>query len=605
MNKTAIVVIVIAAALAAGGYYYLSGGPTPEPPPVRNDVTLRGTESGEVAGFLDSSGARAWLGVPYAQPPVGTLRWKAPQPPLASKETIEALAYGNLCPQLASPMTSGDQAGETPHMAGDEDCLYLNIWSPPNAHNLPVMFWIHGGGNSIGRAADTPGGNLAVQGDVVVVSIHYRLGLLGWFSHPALATGDPVDDSGNYGLLDMVRALQWTRDNIASFGGDPGNITIFGESAGAFNSLGLIASPSAAGLFHRAIAQSGGYFTSSLVEAQAYQDEGGHALSAKELVNKLLVADGLATDGQDARQTQDSWSAERLRAYLYGQSAEALYAVLQGGFFGMISLPNMFADGHVLPALPTDAVFSARRNHNQVPVILGTNRDEPGLFLSRAPEYVGNLFGIFHWLKDEEAYKRQLHYGGRAWKARGADELAQHMAASGNPDLYVYRWDWDEEESILGYDLSVALGAAHLLEVPFVFSEFERGIGGALSYVFPDDEAQHALSRSMVSYWAEFAHNGNPGQGRNGAETPWLPWGKDGKTSLLLDTAADGGIRMDDRTVTLGTLKAELLADASMPALERCEFYVRTFRGSEHFDVEEYASLPGCADLPPESVSEF
>ena len=603
MKKTVIALSIGAAIIVVAGYYYGTSRPTSEPPPQRNDRTLRSTESGAVVGFRDVSGARAWLGIPYARPPVGALRWKAPQPPLPAEGIIEALAYGSPCVQLGSPLTSGAQATEASHMAGDEDCLHLNIWSPPHAHNLPVMFWIHGGGNSIGQAADTPGGNLAVNGDVVVVSIHYRLGLLGWFSHPALATGDLVEDSGNYGLLDMIRALQWTRDNIANFGGDPGNITIFGESAGAFDSLALMASPLATGLFHRAIMQSGGYFASSMAEAQAYQDAGGHALSARQVVNKLLIAEGLAADAPAAREVQESWSAHRLRTYLYGQSAQALYAVLQGGPFGMVALPNILADGHVLPSLPADAIFSAAENHNQVPVILGTNRDEPGLFLSRAPKYVDNLFGVFYWLKDEDAYKRQLHYGGRAWKASGADGLALNMAASGNPDVYVYRWDWDEETSILGYDLSVALGAAHLLEVPFVFGEFERGIGAALSYVYPDNEAQHALSASMSSYWAEFAHNGSPGRGRSGEEALWLPWGKDGKTAILLDTGADGGIRMDDGMVTHQTLKAELLTDASIPAAERCELYVRVLRTSDLFDADEYASLEGCADVPPESIS--
>ncbi len=607
MRKLAVVLIIVAIAVIVGANWYISSLPAPPAPNEADGTTLRTTESGDVVGFIDASGARAWLGVPFARPPVGALRWQAPQPPVPAEGVIEALAFGEMCSQLPSLLSAGqtpEGAAVAAAVAGSEDCLTLNVWSPPNASGLPVMLWIHGGGNSIGHGGNVNGGNLAIGGNVVVISINYRLGLFGWFNHPALHTGDPAHDSGNYATLDMIRALEWTRDNIAAFGGDPGNVTVFGESAGAFNTLAMMASPLAKGLFHRAVVQSGGYGVASLASGQNHQDEGGHRYSAPEIVNALLIADGRAADATAARAIQDGWTPAETRDYLYAKTPANIYSLLDGGGFGMVDVPNNFKDGHVLPALEAEELFSDLGNYNAVPVILGTNRDEPTLFMSRDPRYVDNLFGIFYSLKDEDAYRREVRYSARAWKARGVDELAQFMAASGHPDVYAYRWDWDEEPSALGYNLSVALGAAHALEIAFVFDDFEGGIG-ALGYIYPNDENQAALSRSMMSYWAEFAYNGTPGQGRDGAEAPWLAWGEDGKTSILLDTPTDGGIRMDDEVVTSADIKLELMADASLPeGRERCELYVRLFRWQGLFDDGEYRSL-GCAAYPAETIAGF
>ena len=601
MRKAAIILIVIAVAVVAGGFLYIANLPEPEAPPERNDTTLRYTEGGEVVGFIDDFGARAWMGVPFAAPPVGELRWKAPRPPARNSEVVEALAAGPMCPQFETILSGGELGGE-PLVIGSEDCLYLNIWSPPNARDLPVMFWIHGGGNTIGHAGSFIGARLAATNNLVVVTTNYRLGVFGWFNHPALQTGNPADDSGNYGTLDLVRALEWTRDNIAAFGGDPKRVTVFGESAGAYNTLAMMASPLAAGLFHRAVVQSGGFEAADPVRGRNFSDEGGHEFSGPEIVNHLLVADGLADDTRGARRHQETMDNATVRDYLYGKSPGEIFAAVDGGPFGMFDMPDNFGDGHVLPNLPTDEIFSSAGNHNKVPVILGTNRDEPTLFMTRDPRYVDSTFGIFFSLKDEQTYRSLAHYGGRAWKARGVDQLAEAMTASGNPDVYAYRFDWDEEPSILGYDLSVALGAAHAIEIGFVFGEF-NGLG--LGYVYPDDENQWRLSDSVMSYWAEFAYTGTPGAGRDGAETPWLAWGQDGQTQIILDTPTDGGIRMDDDVVTYETLKAELVADADFGDKSvHCATYVRTFRDTDLFDSAEYEAL-GCSEWPPESISRF
>ena len=326
MRKAAIILIVIAVAVVAGGFLYIANLPEPEAPPERNDTTLRYTEGGEVVGFIDDFGARAWMGVPFAAPPVGELRWKAPRPPARNSEVVEALAAGPMCPQFETILSGGDLGGE-PSVIGNEDCLYLNIWSPPNARDLPVMFWIHGGGNTIGHAGSFIGANLAAAHNLVVVTTNYRLGVFGWFNHPVLQTGNPADDSGNYGTLDLVRALEWTRDNIAAFGGDPNRVTVFGESAGAFNTLAMMASPLAAGLFHRAVVQSGGFEAADPVRGRNFSDEGGHEFSGPEIVNRICWWPTASLKmARSARQHQETWTRPQRHAITCTANLQATFS---------------------------------------------------------------------------------------------------------------------------------------------------------------------------------------------------------------------------------------------------------------------------------------
>ncbi len=590
MRKAAIVLIIIGFAVIIGANLYLRSQPEPPPAPMRDDTTLRRTTSGEVVGYRDN-GARAWMGIPYAAPPVGDRRWRAPQPPPVADAVLETMAPGPICPQLASILSGGEPGS----IAGDEDCLYLNIWAPPNAVGRPVMYWLHGGGNSIGDGGFYNGANLALRHNVVVVTINYRLGFLGWFSHPDLATGNPADDSGNYGTLDAIQGLQWVRDNIAVFGGDPDNVTVFGESAGGTNTLAMIASPLAKGLFHRAIVQSGGYFTETMARAQNYVEEGGHPFSAREIVTKLLVADGTAPDRESAQTYQADMSSSRLRDYLDSKSPAQMFDLFEGGSFSMIDTPRMLRDGHVLPDMSAEQIFSNTAHHNMVPTMIGSNRDEPSLFMVFNPTYTTRWLGFITRLQDERLYRLRVKYGALAWKAWGVDQIADDMTRAGNPHVYAYRFDWDEEPSQLGFDLSVALGAAHALEIPFVFGNFDLFGAG---YIYPGDAGQMALSASMMSYWSEFAYNGDPGAGREGKQETWLAWGTDGKRSIILDTPSDQGIFMNDEVVTIAGIKAQLAADTGFTdPQEQCAVYKETFRG-EAFDQAEYASLnPSCAAM--------
>ena len=282
-------------------YWYVSRFAfDPEPPVVEPD-TLRETLSGPVVGFRDR-GVNVWLGIPFARPPKGDLRWRAPRSAVPWSDAMQVLAYGPECPQ--------NMMG----FSGQEDCLYLNVWSPLEVpESLPVMFFIHGGANHIGSANAGglyDGQRFASNHDVVMVSTNYRLGPLGWFSHPGLAGEETdklskKDNSGNYGTLDILAALEWVQGNIKNFGGDPDNVTIFGESAGASNVLSMMISPLAEGLYHKAISQSGGIRLIPMDVAQDYHVEGaGHPLSARELTSRMLLKSGLAVDQEDARGVQ-------------------------------------------------------------------------------------------------------------------------------------------------------------------------------------------------------------------------------------------------------------------------------------------------------------
>ncbi|HCG69676.1 MAG TPA: carboxylesterase, partial [Gammaproteobacteria bacterium] len=537
---------IVVVALAVAGYQYSQ----PEEPvflPKPDSATVRITTSGSLLGYIAASGAYVWQGIRYARAPKGTLRWRAPLPPKAPRKggIIETLASGSACPQLPSALSAAAEPGSV--TIGSEDCLFMDIYSPPNADNAPVMFWLHGGGNTIGQASSYSGENLAMKHGVVVVAINYRLGIFGWFSHPSLTNGNPEDDSGNYGTLDAIRGLHWVQNNIAAFGGNPGNVTVFGESAGAFDTLAMMASPLAEGLFHRAIVQSGGFSATPLEEAQNPLSEGGHPFSSSEILSKLLVADGTISDKAIASEYASDMSRSDIRQYLYRKKPDEFYALFGDAGFGMANVPTIFSDGFVLPKLTTEEIFSSADNHHQVPVILGTNRDEPSLFMFRDPRFVENFLGFLPRLKDEDSYLQAVKYGALSWKERGVDSLARAMTASGNPNVFTYRFDWDEEPSVMGLDLSKALGAAHGLEIAFAFNDFGNGLG--TNFIYPGDEPQFALANSMSSYWTEFAITGDPGRGQDGEQVAWLPWGTDGMRSIILDSPADQGIFMDDEEV--------------------------------------------------------
>ena len=287
---------------------------------VEDLTTLKNTTSGQIIGFKHINNSTAWFGIPYAKPPINELRWRAPQPIEDSQEIIKATSFSDICFQNRSFV---DYSEEKENYIGSEDCLYLNIHSPRNLsgnENLPVMVWIHGGGNTTGAGSGYDFSRLASEQKVIVITINYRLGPFGWFYHPSLieTTNSKEDKSGNYGLLDQILALKWVKKNIKEFGGNPNNVTIFGESAGGHNVFSLISSNLASGLFHRAISQSGSTRTTSVEDASNYVDDDinpGWPTSSKEIVNNLLIGYNDAKDVYEAKILQDSMNNSNLKDF--------------------------------------------------------------------------------------------------------------------------------------------------------------------------------------------------------------------------------------------------------------------------------------------------
>ncbi|MCB1855851.1 MAG: carboxylesterase family protein, partial [Halieaceae bacterium] len=373
----------------------------PAPAPLEESVTLSaGPIQGQASTRADTW---EWLGLPYAAAPVGELRWKAPRDVAPWTETLSVQALPPECPQF-------DFFGA---YVGEEDCLYLNVWRPRSQQReLPVMVWIHGGGNNSG-ATNWPvfnGARLAAAANIVVVTVQYRLGPLGWLYYGPLQDGDSNDNSGNFGTLDLIAALRWVQDNIADFGGDPYAVTVAGESAGGADILSLMVSQQASGLFQKAIVQSAGGRVTTTADA---------ASAAVRLVDELRALEGV---------TEQPMTDPELAAYLRGKSAREIISNNPG-------TPAIFGDGHVIPAAGFD-LFASGDFPAKVPLLIGTNRDEFKLYTNPAG---------YNVMPDasEELRAAAGRYVSDLWRVTAADSIATRLRALDDyPDIYVYRFNW-------------------------------------------------------------------------------------------------------------------------------------------------------------------
>jgi para-nitrobenzyl esterase len=452
------------------------------------------TANGVLEGVVSPDGkVRTFKGIPYAAAPVGPLRWKAPQPAAPWTGVRKAADYPPRCMQgpIYPDMIFND-AGPS------EDCLYLNLWMPavPEQPKLPVMVWVHGGGFVAGATSEPrqDAGTLSKKG-VMVVTMNYRLGIFGFFSHPDLARESGHKASGNYGLLDQVASLKWVKDNIATFGGDPDNVTIFGESAGSFSVSALMASPLAQGLFKRAIGESGAFFGDTL-KLQP------HARTEK-------------SDGEFARSALGTTTLAELRAK---PAAEILEASLKGDKFRFE--PNI--DGYFLPDDVRSTYFRGKQAH--VPLLAGWNADEGSyrtIFGEEQPtpqNYVARVRALFGNKADSVL---SLYPGATADQAkRSAQDLAgdqfigyatwkwleAHLETGKSP---VFRYEFDQTLPLSAAD--AAPSAPHASEIEFVFQALS-------SRKLPWRPEDRRLSDMMGSYWTNFAKTGDP----NGAGLP--PW---------------------------------------------------------------------------------
>jgi para-nitrobenzyl esterase len=488
-----------------------------------------------------------------------------------------------------------------------EDCLCLNVWTGAkgSSEKRPVLVWIHGGAfyEGSGEIITYDGEELAKKG-LIVVTINYRLGIFGWLSHPALRANaqDPLDASGNFGTLDMIEALRWVRENIATFGGDPGNVTIFGESAGGVNVFSLLVSPPAAGLFHAAISQSGMPATMTRAQAERYTDEpvdaaganrAGLPGSSNELLIALLRKEGKAKDRASAKTVLAGMSAAEIEAFLRGFEPEELLQpfvdVMGDETMPMYMSPAIVRDGVVIPDRKPLEVLAGLGGHERVPFIAGTNRDENKLFLMLSSPHVERTFGIPTGFVNERLYDLEGEYGGAIWQAMGVDEPIAAMAAKGGPPVFAYRLDWDEEPKVLGVDLAKLLGAAHAMDLIFVFGLTDLGL--ANRFVFDDVESADRLSRQIRSYWTNFAYTHDPGRGRHDDLPRWAPWSVDkgGPTYQILDSERDGGIEVATDALDAAKVLARAERDPRLQGdAERCGIFRNFVQWSDALSLERY-----------------
>ncbi|MDE0952655.1 MAG: carboxylesterase family protein [Halioglobus sp.] len=576
-----------------------------------NSSTERITKFGDVIGFVDTNGSHTWLGIPYARPPLGESRWRAPEPPQPWANPLQALQASEFCKQLGSPGESRPPK-EWGKPIGAEDCLYLNIFAPSFAPNeipradkrLPVMVYIHGGGNMAGYANQFKysGTELAHNHNVIVVNFNYRLGPFGWFSHPDLNNGDSASNrSGNYGNLDTVRALQWVQNNIGGFGGNPDNVTLFGESAGGMNTYVLLASPLAKGLFHKAIVQSGiSTRTTPMSSAQNYLSDAqpGNSGSGREIVNKLLLRDNIVSDSAQATMHQNAMSPKKLNSYLRSKSADdILLAYDTNGPLGFSNVPQLLADGTVIPFKALMEVFSNADHYNAVPIILGSNRDEFKMVAMTDETLVMRKYGVLPRIKNTQHHAAYTGYLNDMIKARGVDEIAIVLSKAQGNSVYAYRFDWDELPDIAGTNMSQLIGAAHASEIPFVFQMFDDNFMNNLIFNEDNIPGRDSLSNSMASYWVEFAYSSVPGKGRDGTEPEWTPWNNDSDSSdkyIIFDDRRDGGIRMSSDAITMEVLHQRLLTDNRFPNNGlHSQMYDCLLKGTTLWSQEEFESLGG------------
>ncbi len=508
MKKTIIIFVIAVVTLAVSGAA-LAGDLCSAPVE---------TAAGMVAGAAeDGSDTCVWRGIPYAAAPVDELRWMAPQPTPAWTGVRDASRFGDRCVQAGGLMGGAGAEG----VGMSEDCLNLNVWRPAKSGTFPVMVWVHGGGYYTGAGSDPGywGDRLAAAGDVIVVTINYRLSILGFLAHPDLRKNDPNQSTGGYGTIDQAAALRWVHENIQAFGGDPDNVTIFGQSAGGCSVCSLLATPLAEGLFARAIMQSGICELSRDLE-DGYQQARG-------------IMDSVKCDYHDL---------ECMRQI----PAENLVAEAGGELFdGFIWVPTH--DGHVLTDTPLATIRAGDYNHADL--LAGTVLDEFGKAVKLKPKfyytlpanYEKKLVKQFHMSADDACRLTQLYpaenYAGRPVEAMGrafgADatmqcpthRLLEAMADDGHK-AWFFRFDYH------GMKMGKYLGSFHTAELPFLFDAFDR----APSTTFYDEDQAadtRELTRIMQAYWTNFAKTGDP----NGPGLPeWAAFHNERQLIQVLDT---------------------------------------------------------------------
>ena len=553
------------------------------------------TSSGITHGYIKNSVIN-WDDIPYAQPPIGDLRWRAPRKldNLASLNIINS-QDNNFCVQ--EPSGLGGSEGDS-FFSGSEDCLYLDIKRPKkiDKHLFPVMIWIHGGGNTSGLKDLYDFSTMVRKHNVIVVTINYRLGPFGWFTHPSIQDFQSgLDKTSNFGTLDIIAALEWTQNNISFFGGDPNNVTIFGESAGGHNVLSLLVAKQAKGLFHKAISQSG--YTTTYTRKDAYKQINESSTSKHtswNVVNKIIndkKVDLIQDDNNvKIRELLKNLTAEEFFKYYSDRPSYNNLTILTG-------------DGIVIPEIGLAKALSKKEYVNHVPTIAGSNKDEVKLWLASAKYFVdldysffGSIFGVPKVvLNDKGAFNLFNSYRSRAWKIRGVDDPLRSLHISGNKHLYAYRYDWDDHRRFIIADFRELIGAAHATEIPLLTGN-NKLVGDYGFLIYPKGPSKRFTSKNMMKFWTNFAKYGEPGASSNGVM--WNKYsGKENSTSnyMVLDNRRN--LRMHEDEFSFYSLVRDLNKENALTNLEKCVVLLQmlTYVGDDLYD-EYIDHYPGKCD---------
>lgn len=530
---------------------------------------LKSTVFGQVEGVDNqaSSGTYAWKGVPFAKAPVGALRWKAPVDADAWSVTRSTKEFGNACAQYGRIYGPGSNnkydatIGTTLNQAlGSEDCLYLNIWRPATTDtNLPVIVFFHGGSNVSGYTADPvyDGANLAKSANAVVVTANFRLGILGFLNLPQLKTGtDANTDSGNFAILDSIKALQFVNKSVTNFGGNPANVTVMGQSAGAINVYALLTSPLMANaspkLFHKVVPLSGGLSlatnlppgsVATMSPASTYLSQGN------ALLQQLVIADNLAADATSAQAYIATKTPAQHADYLRSKNASALFATLLTKLAPLgLSGSGPIPEGTVVPTDPIGAINAG--NYAKVAVLAGNTRDEGKLFPAFLPLVGGT--GSARLVSDATLFSTQLNYSPDAapavtinqWIApsylpvdapttgftaradrfntvfflASRDNILNALKAK-QPEVWYYQFNWDKEPA----PWNDIYGAAHLFDLPFVFGNFGPSLMANIMNTTANKAGRLELSDAMMNSIGTFAKNSDPNNAALGVTWPTWP----------------------------------------------------------------------------------
>jgi len=497
---------------------------------------------GRVSGYADTDyDVWIWKGIPYAKAPVGSLRWKAPQDPDTWTGTREATDNCDVCiQQVYNQYWMSSNA-----FVGSEDCLYLDIYRPKTSDtNLPVFVWIHGGSNNFGSARQYNGSALARRGNMIVVIVQYRLNAMGFLTHPSLRqSGTDADKSGNYGTLDQIKALTWVKNNIASFGGDPNKVVVGGQSAGAHNTMNLIISPLAQGLFRGALVMSAAMNIYSQASADAMTDT---------TIKGLLIRTGRASNATEAAQVLAGMTNAEIEAFLRSQPAELVVRCRRDGMgadgTGSMTTHSAIKDGTVIKHSSWLEAIGAGE-YNKVPVMIGSTeyewKDFQGLYGALVKLYSGNkvpssqytwfdaykvigvggnlaLTDVLPTQRDQDIYTSVATLRSRLWKVTGVDQIARALKtndASNGVWAYLFKWAGGGDPALANFKF--LFGAAHAMEIPFFFGYPTDAWN--YSFTSANKTGREALQLAMMDYLIAFVKNLNPNP--TGSSLPtWSEW---------------------------------------------------------------------------------